>query len=82
MSQPALNPEISIRHTTNKQLHTGLTSAQVNEMLQTVNVISSFQDYIPSPRYLDLIIDNHKEQISIECRKQPVIDLFLLSFAL
>ena len=28
MSQLALNPEISIRHKSNKQLHTGLTSAQ------------------------------------------------------
>ena len=69
MSQLALNPEISIRHKSNKQLHTGLTSAQVNEMLQTFNVISSFQDYIPSPRFSDFTIDNHKEQISIECRK-------------
>ena len=59
-----------------------MTSAQVNETLQTVNEISSFQDYIPSPRYLDFKIDNHKEQFSIECRKQPVIDLFFLSFAL
>ena len=41
----------------------------VNEMLQTVNVISSFQDYITSPRFSDFTIDNHKEQISIECRK-------------
>ena len=28
MSQPVLNSEISIRHKSNKQLHTGLTSAQ------------------------------------------------------
>lgn len=46
-----------------------MTSAQVNETLQTVNEISPFQDYIPSPRFSDFTIDNYKEKFSIECIK-------------
>ena len=43
-----------------------MTSAQVNETLQIVNEISSFQDYIPSPRFSDFTIDKYAEKFSIE----------------
>ena len=87
MSQLALNRTISITHTTFDLQTTPhwtltMTSAQVNETLQTVNEISSFQDYITSPRFSDFTIDNHKEQFSIECIKKSGIDLFLFFFAL
>ena len=71
MSQLALNPTISITHRTFDLQTTPhwtltMTSAQVNETLQTVNEISSFQDYITSPRFSDFTIDNYKEKFSIE----------------
>ena len=71
MSQLALNPTISITHTifdlqTTPHWTMTMTSAQVIETLQTVNEISSFQDYITSPRFTDFTIDNYKEKFSIE----------------
>ena len=72
----------TIRHTTNKQLHTGLTSAQGQRNAANWKYNQFFSGLYNLTQVSDFTMDNHKEKFSTKCRKLSGIDLFFLSFAL